>query len=157
MTKKTDVDEVEAVRQILRAAGLRSTPARIAVLSSLRKATKPQTHAELSEQLVPLGFDKATVFRNLTDLTDAELVSRTELGDHVWRFEIRDPKHDRSSHPHFVCVECGIVSCLHDLAVPDATIRSSHNISRVTEILVKGHCLTCEPSSNSGLPSLPVL
>lgn len=157
MTKKTDVDEVEAVRQILREAGLRSTPARIAVLSLLRRATKPQTHAELSEHLVPLGFDKATVFRNLTDLTDAELVSRTELGDHVWRFEIRDPKHDRSSHPHFVCVECGIVSCLHGLAVPDANIRSSHNISRITEILVKGHCLTCEPAQESSANVLPVL
>ena len=157
MTKKNDVDEVEAVRQILRTAGLRSTPARIAVLSALRRATKPQTHAELSELLVPLGFDKATVFRNLTDLTDAELVSRTELGDHVWRFEIRDPKHDRSSHPHFVCVECGTVSCLHGLAVPDAEVRSSHNISRVTEILVKGHCANCEPTLSSGLPSLPVI
>ena len=157
MTKKTDVDEVEAVRQILRAAGLRSTPARIAVLSLLRKATKPQTHAELSEQLVPLGFDKATVFRNLTDLTDAELVSRTELGDHVWRFEIRDPKHDRSSHPHFVCVDCGTVSCLHGLAVPDSEIRTAHNISRVTEILVKGHCLTCEPNSGASHPALTIL
>lgn len=148
MTKQKEVDEVEAVRQILRTAGLRSTPARIAVMSSLRKATRPQTHAELSDQLVPLGFDKATVFRNLTDLTDAELVSRTELGDHVWRFEIRDPKHDRSSHPHFVCVECGTVSCLDGIAVPDEKIRRSHNIARVTEILVKGHCVTCEPSLN---------
>ncbi len=144
--KKTEVDEVEAVRQILRGVGLRSTPARIAVMSSLRRATKPQTHAELSDILLPLGFDKATVFRNLTDLTDAELISRTELGDHVWRFEIRDPKHDRSSHPHFVCVECGTVSCLHGLAVPNEEVRQSHNISRVTEILVKGHCLVCEPS-----------
>ena len=147
MTKKPDVDEVELARQILRAVGLRSTPARIAVLSALRMATKPQTHAELSDLLVPQGFDKATVFRNLTDLTDAELVSRTELGDHVWRFEIRDPEHDRSSHPHFVCVECGIVSCLEGISVPDEKVRKSHNISRVTEILVKGHCSVCEPSA----------
>jgi Fur family ferric uptake transcriptional regulator len=111
----------------------------------LQKGNKPQTHAELSERLVPLGFDKATVFRNLTDLTDVELVSRTELGDHVWRFEIRDPNHDRSSHPHFVCVDCGTVSCMEGISLPDDKQRKSLNISRISEILVKGHCLVCEP------------
>lgn len=145
MKKKSEANDIEVAREILRAAGLRSTPARIAVLIALQKGNKPQTHAELSERLVPLGFDKATVFRNLTDLTDVELVSRTELGDHVWRFEIRDPNHDRSSHPHFVCVDCGTVSCMEGMSLPDDKQRKSLNISRISEILVKGHCLVCEP------------
>jgi Fur family ferric uptake transcriptional regulator len=145
MKKKSEANDIEVAREILRAAGLRSTPARIAVLIALQKGNKPQTHAELSERLVPLGFDKATVFRNLTDLTDVELVSRTELGDHVWRFEIRDPNHDRSSHPHFVCVDCGTVSCMEGISLPDDKQRKSLNISRISEILVKGHCLVCEP------------
>jgi len=145
MKKKSEANDIELAREILRAAGLRSTPARIAVLIALQKGNKPQTHAELSERLVPLGFDKATVFRNLTDLTDVELVSRTELGDHVWRFEIRDPNHDRSSHPHFVCVDCGTVSCMEGMNLPDDKQRKSLNISRISEILVKGHCLVCEP------------
>lgn len=146
MKKKSEANDIELAREILRAAGLRSTPARIAVLIALQKGSKPQTHAELSEHLVPLGFDKATVFRNLTDLTDVELVSRTELGDHVWRFEIRDPNHDRSSHPHFVCVDCGTVSCMEGMNLPDDKQRQSLNISRISEILVKGHCLVCEPA-----------
>ena len=145
MKKKSEANDIEVAREILRAAGLRSTPARIAFLIALQKGNKPQTHAELSERLVPLGFDKATVFRNLTDLTDVELVSRTELGDHVWRFEIRDPNHDRSSHPHFVCVDCGTVSCMEGMSLPDDKQRKSLNISRISEILVKGHCLVCEP------------
>jgi Fur family ferric uptake transcriptional regulator len=145
MKKKSEANDIELAREILRAAGLRSTPARIAVLIALQKGSKPQTHAELSERLVPLGFDKATVFRNLTDLTDVELVSRTELGDHDCRFEIRDPNHDRSSHPHFVCVDCGTVSCMEGMNLPDDKQRKSLNISRISEILVKGHCLVCEP------------
>jgi len=146
MNKKNDAVIVEKAREILRAAGLRSTPARIAVLIALQRGSKPQTHAELSDRLVPMGFDKATVFRNLTDLTDAELVSRTELGDHVWRFEIRDPSHDRSSHPHFVCVDCGTVSCMDGIALPNDSQKKTLNIARITEILVKGHCLVCEPA-----------
>jgi Fur family ferric uptake transcriptional regulator len=147
MSNKKDTDEIEKVREILRSAGLSRTPARMSVLIALRRGSKPQTHAELSDKLVPIGFDKATVFRNLSDLTDAELVSRTELGDHVWRFEIRDPSHDRSSHPHFVCVECGTVSCMDGIGLPDDSMKKSLNIARISEILVKGHCLTCEPSS----------
>jgi Fur family ferric uptake transcriptional regulator len=101
----------------------------------------------LADKLVPLGFDKATVFRNLTDLAEAELVIRTELGDHVWRFLLADPSHDRSSHPHFVCMDCGTVSCIEDMALPSTSVRRSHNISRISEVLVKGHCLTCDTAN----------
>lgn len=142
--KKSPVDDVIAARKLLKDAGLRSTPARISVINALKRSAKPQTHAELSELLVPLGFDKATVFRNLTDLAEAELVVRTELGDHVWRFELADPSHDRSSHPHFVCIDCGTVSCIEDMALPSATVRRSHNIARISEVLVKGHCSSCD-------------
>jgi len=82
----------------------------------------------------------------LTDLAEAELVLRTELGDHVWRFEMRDPKHDRSSHPHFVCIDCGSVSCIDDMALPTPTVRRHLNIARISEVLVKGHCGDCDAS-----------
>ena len=145
--KKNPVDDVLEARRILKEAGLRSTPARISVINALKRSSKPQTHAELADQLVPLGFDKATVFRNLTDLAEADLVIRTELGDHVWRFLLADPNHDRSSHPHFVCMDCGMVSCIEDMPLPSATARRSHNIARISEVLVKGHCGSCTPAS----------
>ena len=50
------------------------------------------------------GIDKATAFRNLNDMTDAGLLRRTELGDHVWRFELRRQDgaggHEESGTPH---------------------------------------------------------
>lgn len=138
-------DEVQEIRHLLRAAGLRGTPARIAVMRELRSAVAPMTHSELADRLVPLGFDKATVFRNLTDLSEAELIGRTELGDHVWRFEILDPNDPQAGkHPHFVCVECGSVSCLGDMEFTQASRKRSQEIGRITEILIKGHCTTCE-------------
>jgi Fur family ferric uptake transcriptional regulator len=144
--KKTNIDDVNEARKMLKDAGLRSTPARISVINALKRSSRPQTHAQLADQLVPLGFDKATVFRNLTDLAEAELVLRTELGDHVWRFEMRDPKHDRSSHPHFVCIDCGSVSCIDDMALPTPTVRRHLNIARISDVLVKGHCGDCVAS-----------
>lgn len=141
-----NLEEVESVRGLLRSTSLRCTPARIAVLIALRRAKSPQTHADLSNQLVPLGFDKATVFRNLTDLTQAGLVHRTELGDHVWRFEIRDHQDDESSHPHFLCVNCGSISCLELGVVSESNLKKSAIIGRVSEVLVKGECVTCVAS-----------
>ena len=56
--KKSSIDEVNDARKLLRESGLRSTPARISVINALKRSTKPQTHAELADQLVPLGFGK---------------------------------------------------------------------------------------------------
>src|SRR5215831_18148858 len=92
---RSSTPDVAALQELLRGAGLRSTSARIAVLRRLRSAKSPLSHSELAEELTPLGLDKATVFRNLTDLTDAGLVVRTELGDHVWRFALHDHEHGR--------------------------------------------------------------
>lgn len=144
-TRRIDPEEVDRIRDLLRTSGVRATPARIAVMQELRAATSPLTHADLTEMLVPLGFDKATVFRNLNDLADAELISRTELGDHVWRFESLDPERPAGEkHPHFVCVECGSVTCLGDMDFTTSSKRRAKSIGRITEILIKGHCTDCE-------------
>jgi Fur family ferric uptake transcriptional regulator len=122
---------------------LRSTTARIAVLQKLDAAKGPVTHADLAQDLVPQGFDKATVYRNLMDLTEAGLVSRSEHGDHVWRFEVKREKQTHGAdHPHFLCVDCGQVSCLDDVLVeitPSPGTRKS-SIRKLTEVLLKGHC-----------------
>ncbi|WP_437229898.1 Fur family transcriptional regulator [Planctomicrobium sp. SH661] len=136
-------EEVEQAREVLRAAGLRSTPARILVLFELQLATSPLTHADLTERLVPAGFDKTTIFRNLNDLAEANLVRRTELGDHVWRFELKGSKRHQDDHPHFVCMDCGEVTCLSDVELTSASRKRSNEVGQVTEILLKGHCATC--------------
>ena len=102
----------------------------------------PLTHAEVTEELQGLGVDKATVFRNLNDLTTAGLVRRTELGDHVWRFELIPDDHN-SSHPHFVCVDCGAVSCMGEIKLTAGSKRLSEEFGEVTEILLRGHCNDC--------------
>jgi Fur family ferric uptake transcriptional regulator len=147
MSDPQSASSLAEVRDRLRRAGLRSTAARTAVMQWLEEATNPLTHAEIAAALVPRGFDKATVYRNLTDLTEAGLVSRTELGDHVWRFELRrnGAAHD-GEHPHFLCVDCGEVTCLSDVTVDITPTPGSKrsNIGKLTEVLLKGHCGRCQ-------------
>ena len=115
-----EVSASDAVKARIRGVGLRCTAARLTVLQHLMRSLGPETHAEVSEALVDEGFDRATIYRNLTELTEAGLVARVELGDHVWRFEIK--RHGREGakgedHPHFLCTSCGEVSCLDDVTV----------------------------------------
>lgn len=142
--KKTALS-VDDLRIRLRDAGLRSTSARIAVLQALHAAENPITHASLATELVPKGFDKATVYRNLIDLNEAGLVSRSEFGDHVWRFELRRTNAEQGvgEHPHFLCVDCGEVSCLSESDFSISPSRGRSRIGKVTEILLKGHCGRC--------------
>jgi Fur family transcriptional regulator, ferric uptake regulator len=103
------------LQALLRASGLRSTGPRIAVLSYLHDSAGPNSHAELCKALAGEGFDRATIYRNLVDLAEVGIVSRTDLGDHVWRFELKKGVAGAAhtdDHPHFVCIDCGEVSCL---------------------------------------------
>lgn len=139
-----DSHELETLKDRIRAVGLRSTSARLAVLRVLLAAHAPLSHAEVVERLASSGFDKATVFRNLVDLVQADLLMRTELGDHVWRYEVRDPAHSAGGgHPHFVCTDCGGVTCLSELDFDDRSQAAASKIGRVTEILLKGVCNDC--------------
>ena len=137
-------DKSESIKRAIRGTGLRATPARIATLALLTEASGPLTHAEAAAELQKLDIDKATVFRNLSDLVTAGLARRTELGDHSWRFELIDKdKHDGSAHPHFVCVDCGSVSCMDAIKLTAGSIRMSREFGEVTEILLRGHCNDC--------------
>ena len=171
---KTEGGSIDALKGLVRGAGLRCTAARLAVLDHLLAATGPQTHAEVSESLDHRGFDRATIYRNLTELTEAKLVTRVDLGDHVWRFEAKrhgdgDGHGHGGDHPHFVCTSCGEVSCLDDVhvaitqrpgtqkpvAAEGGTAGTSagknspvsgrrRGLPAVTEVLLKGTCGNCE-------------
>ena len=133
----------ESIKQAIREAGLRATPARIATLKLLHGATSPLTHAEVSEELHDLGVDKATVFRNLNDMASAGLLRKTELGDRAWRFELVTKGDEHGTHPHFVCVDCGSVSCMDQIKLTAGSMRLSQEFGDVTEILLRGHCKDC--------------
>ncbi len=136
----------ETLRRDLRAAGLRATPARLAVLRLLRASERPLSHGEVSERLAGRPFDRATLYRNLVDLTGAGLARRTELGDRIWRFEDRGVAPSRD-HPHFVCTECGRVECLPGVRVRISGARRPVALrEQELEVQVRGRCDRCRGS-----------
>ncbi len=133
----------------LRAKGLRSTSPRIAALRVLILAKTPMSHAELFDAVRDQGFDRATVYRNLVDMADAGILSRTDHGDHVWRFELRseaEAEGGETMHPHFICTDCGEVACLPGVAVKVTTTAFAPRAvsAKNFELQLKGRCDQCE-------------
>jgi Fur family ferric uptake transcriptional regulator len=146
MPRPSSPISVEQARETLRAAGLRSTTSRVAVLQHVAAGGQPVSHADVADVLVPQGFDKSTLYRCLVELADAGLLARLDAGDHAWRFELRSgEEHAAGEHPHFVCVDCGKVSCLPDVEVRISPSKGTKDaaLGDVTEVFLKGHCKEC--------------
>ncbi len=135
--------ELESLRAELRAKNLRATPSRIAVLELMRASEAPLSHAEAADKLALKAWDRATIYRNLTDLADAGLLRRADLGDHVWRFEAVSDDHGAEKHPHFVCVECGGVECLPGVELSSKKSMPRAVRTREVEIQLRGVCDAC--------------
>jgi Fur family ferric uptake transcriptional regulator len=139
--------DVDGLRERLRTVGLRATSARLAVLRCLVEANAPLSHAEVYDIVAGLGFDRATTYRNLVDLTEVGLARRTDHGDRTFRFELAGAEagHDADAHAHFICNECGTVECLPDAAVAVTGARGVPKSVRKknVEIQVRGVCDDC--------------
>ena len=147
MKQRQPISLMSQLRSTIRNSGLRSTAPRVAVLQYLRGTSTPMTHAKIREALEEKGFDRATLYHNLIDLTEVGLLSRTDVGDHVWRFELRreGQRGHRSEHPHFMCTDCGEVSCLPGVNVRISPTRGVPRAlaEKNIEIQMKGLCDRC--------------
>lgn len=135
-------------RELLRDSGLRATGPRVAVLAVLERHKRPMTHGEVADDLGDSGFDRATLYRNLMDMTETGLLHRTDYGDHVWRFELTPAEgaHANDGHPHFICKACGTVECLpRDAVAIHATRKSPKAVRRRgVQVELRGLCDACD-------------
>lgn len=137
-------EDLEALRTAVREAGLRATPSRIAVLNLLRSTDAPVSHSDVVAKLASQAWDPATIYRNLTDLSDVGLARRTDIGDHIWRFEAVTSNHSPSAHPHFVCTECGTVECLPEIDYVVTRAKAPRAIKQKrVEVQMRGLCDAC--------------
>lgn len=90
---------------LLREAGLRATPARIAVLSLLRTHRKPLNPSEIIGLLNGQPIDQATIYRTLSSLAEAKLVNTVPIKAGVVSYESKALPH----HHHVICDRCGYV------------------------------------------------
>jgi Fur family transcriptional regulator, ferric uptake regulator len=144
MSKHLESVQAE-VRALLKDRGMRATAQRLAVLTLLHEQKSPMTHEGVMGLLSPGLYDKASVWRVLSDLAGVGIVRRMDLGDRVWRYELHDACRTVSDdHPHFLCEGCGEVTCLPPLEVrsrdgslPKALLDADFHIR------ISGNCGVC--------------
>lgn len=103
----------EAIRQrlddFIRKKKLRQTAQRDEIVEAIFSSEDHFTSDELFERLRLSGSraSRATVYRTLALLTEADLLHEIDLGDEQTTY---DPNfHDRPTHNHLVCIDCGKV------------------------------------------------
>lgn len=138
----------------LRAAGLRSTGQRRAVLraiDALRHATVDELAAEVQAELPEVSL--STVYRILETLDDAGLVTHAHLhhGSPTWHVVDGDP------HLHLVCAACGRVEQQPvgiALALADAARDELGFVVDLRHLVLHGRCAACAGGSPTAAPVL---
>lgn len=132
----------------IRAAGLKLTPQRVAIVQTLADDPTHPTAQELFDRLraaMPtMSF--ATVYNTLAALTSAGLVGSLSLAPGAARF---DP--NRAQHDHAVCDGCGLVRDVMRQE-PEAPGRAERQAGiagffvHAVEHIYRGLCATCASS-----------
>ncbi|MFK4838043.1 Fur family transcriptional regulator [Microbacterium sp. ZW T2_14] len=134
----------------LRAAGLRVTDSRRAVVEALIE--RPHASADelfgIVARTIP-GTSLQSVYNALSDFVDAGLARRIEPAGRPGLFELRVD----DNHHHLVCSECGAVQDV-DCVVGDApclTPSDAHGYAvQVAEVTFWGVCPSCAAARADG-------
>ena len=136
---------VEEIKTKLREKGLKSTLTRIAVFQYLLGAKKPVSHSDLVQALQEQFGDQATIYRNLLAFAEKGLTRLTSSAGGISRYElIQEGKPSQTVHPHFVCNDCGEVSCLPKTTVITEIEGRWKDILLQSQIQFVGRCLACQ-------------
>lgn len=131
-------------RQLLRKHALRVTAPRLAVLGVLLEATRPLSHTEVLEHLGDTHWDPATIYRNLVKLRDAGVAPVVSQASGIDRYALAHAHNDNHRHPHFVCDDCGRVSCLPAELTASMSMDGPWSASvRNAMVQLRGECPDC--------------
>ncbi|GAA3044994.1 Fur family transcriptional regulator [Actinokineospora globicatena] len=147
------------LRQLLRAASLRVTSPRVAVLAAVHGCPHADTDSIIGVVRGQLGgVSHQAVYDVLRALTSAGLLRRIEPPGSVARYEARVG----DNHHHVVCRSCGAIADV-DCAVgfaPCLTASDAHGFTiDEAEVVYRGLCPSCATTgtSTAGTSAAPQL
>lgn len=141
---KSDIKQ--KIENLLSSANLRRTGPRLAVLSVLLRARKPQTAHQIAAKLSRITPDKVTIYRTLESFLSAGLVHKAFLQQRSWYFELSHNCTENQCHPHFTCTNCGGMHCLTEMSLPMAKSPYKGFIIGRQRTQLEGLCPKCNPN-----------
>ncbi len=130
------------VSRLLEGAGLRPTELRRRIFAAILESGRSLSHHDLCETLS--GVDRVTIYRNLKILRQSGLVHAIEGVDGVLRYlgNAGGGEGCPGGHPHFLCTECGTMTCLTGQGLPHVELPKGAE-ARGKQFLVYGSCRSC--------------
>ena len=131
-------------QSIIRAAGMRATLPRIHVLRILSEAIRPLSHSEVVARLEGIGGDQATAYRSLVSFQEKGIVRVASHARGIARYElVGEGEEAHHVHPHFICNECGMVSCLPKTTYITAVDEQWRECLKMAAMQFVGKCQEC--------------
>jgi Fur family ferric uptake transcriptional regulator len=140
----------DSFRTVLRSAGFRATPGRLAILHALRSAKEPLSIRDIKKRLT-LRVDQVTVYRILSAFVRAGVIRRVDLQHRHAHYELAD----RAEHHHLICTSCGVIEdypgCNFEEIARDA-LKKSMKFAAVTQHSLElfGLCRACAKGMEHG-------
>ena len=127
---------------LIRATGVKVTPARMRVLELLNGAGRPLSHSDIECALVARPIDRVTLYRVLDSLVASALALKAVDTRGVYHYSAAAAHHRHSNHVHFHCTGCGGSFCL-DAKPPSAPkLPRGFQLSAIAFEL-RGKCKSC--------------
>ena len=134
----------ETARAQLRAHKLRVTAPRVAVLTALAEANHALSYTQMAQLLSDSSYDPATIYRNLIKLKESGLAKVVSRVDGVCLYKLSTADQDDHQHPHFICDDCGDISCLPiDFTTSMKLEGPWSKPVRLAQIQLRGECPDC--------------
>jgi len=131
--------------ELLKKNGMKATSKRLEVLQFLAKKKRP-----VSADTITGAFPKVnrvSVYRMLDAMTNANILTRHDLGHGHYDYELSVGKH----HHHVVCTSCGeIEDVMLCSAIDDKALKQSKKFERIQQhmVTVFGLCKQCAKKRN---------
>ena len=142
--KKRSVSATDRILEALEERGYRSTAPRRTLAAAIGEQDRHFTAEGLRQQLPP-SLGRATVYRTLKILVEAEVLCRVLLEDGDLHYQLSH----RGHHHHLLCVHCGSSQDLTGCDIEDVLVSTSerHGFELSGHWLeVYGRCRECAES-----------
>ncbi len=119
----------DSFNEILHAAELKATPARLELMRILQQSGEPLSASEIIERFKARGVDQATVYRNLSALSAAGVIRQIDLRHSHAHYELAS-----DDHHHLVCRRCGTVEDFHGCDARSLITKALRQSSRFEQV-----------------------
>lgn len=130
--------------EVLKNHALRITKVRMQVLEFFFSSSKAISHAEIEEAFEE--FDRVTIYRTLHSFLEKGLLHKVPDDTGIARYALCHTECDEhahhDNHVHFKCDVCEKVECLHEVTIPQVSVKSGY-VVRSSDLLIQGKCPNC--------------